>query len=86
VAEPYRNGSETLIEWRQWKEQVWTLCPFGVTDKTKCNARLCPCALLRVNRWVNAVSGYLGTVKLVKFLHGRNGNGQGSGRDQAKAE
>jgi len=75
VALLYRNGSEILIEWKQWKEKVWQPCPFHITDKTKCNARLCPCDLLLVNQWVNGVSGYLGTVKLVKCLHSRNGNG-----------
>jgi len=84
VAQPYRNGSETLIQWKQWKDQIWALCPFGITDKTKCNVRLCPCALLRVNQWVNSVSGYLGSVKLVKYLHSRNGHR--NGRDPSQTE
>jgi hypothetical protein len=40
--------------------------------------------LLQVNRWVNKISEYLGTVKLVKYLASKNdkggGNGNGSGR------
>jgi hypothetical protein len=71
------NHAETLTEWRRWKDEVWVLCPFAGNDKTKCSARLCPCAVKQVNLWVNKSSGYLGTVKLVKFLNRNNGNGKG---------
>lgn len=79
MTQPLRVGSETLVAWKQWKEQVWKPCPFGVADQTKCSVHLCPCALVQVNRWVNGISGYLATVKLVKYLHARNGN---SSRDR----
>lgn len=77
MAQPYRNGAEILVQWKHWRDQVWEACPFGTLDKTKCNAYLCPCSLLQVNRWINRISGYLGTVKLVKYLHSRNGSGKG---------
>jgi hypothetical protein len=95
MAQPYRNGAEVLVEWRQWKEEVWDRCPFGSLDKPKCSARLCPCAVQQVSAWVNRISGYLGTVKLVKYLASKNGNGGGHGdgsgpteqeRERAKAE
>jgi hypothetical protein len=79
VATSYRNGAEVLVEWRQWKEEVWEPCPFGSLDKTKCSASLCPCTVRQVNAWMNTLSGYLGTVKLVKYLASRNGNGGGNG-------
>jgi hypothetical protein len=79
VAKSYRNGAEVLVEWKHWQEEVWEICPFGSLDKTKCSARLCPCAVRQVNDWVNRISGYLGTVKLVKYLASKNGNGGGNG-------
>lgn len=77
MADSYRNGGEILAEWRQWKDETWALCPFASHDKTVCSAQQCPCALKQVNLWVNTFSGYLGTVKLVKFLNRNNGNGKG---------
>jgi hypothetical protein len=74
MAQPYANGAEILVQWKHWRDEVWEICPFGSTDKTRCSAQLCPCTLLQVNRWVNRISGYLGTVKLVKYLHGRDGS------------
>jgi hypothetical protein len=79
MAQPYRNGAEVLVKWKQWRKEVWDPCPFGSLDKTKCSTRLCPCSLLQINRWVNGVSGYLGTVKLVKYLATKNGKGGGNG-------
>jgi hypothetical protein len=92
VAKSYRNGGEVLVEWREWKDDVWTDCPFRSQDKTKCSAQLCPCGPLRVNLWMNTISGYLGTVKMVKYLHSKNGNGKNNGngngneQDPLKAE
>ena len=77
------------MEWKPWKEEGWEPCPFGSLDKAKCSARLCPCAVLQVNDWVNRISGYLGTVKLVKYLHSRNGGGgnrHGSGRTRGNRQ
>ena len=67
-----------------WKEEGWEPCPFGSLDKAKCSARLCPCAPLQVNDWVNRISGYLGTVKLVKYLASKNGNGGGNGHGSGR--
>jgi len=80
----YRNGADVLVEWKPWKEEAWEICPFGSLDKAKCSARLCPCAVVQVNAWVNRLSGYLGTVKLVKYLHSRNGNGGGNGHGSGR--
>ena len=77
MAISYRNGAEVLVEWRQWKDAVWAHCPYASHDKTKCSARLCPCDVARVSLWMNSISGYLGTVKLVKYLGRENGNGNG---------
>lgn len=88
----YRNSAEILLEWRRWKDETWALCPFASHDKTKCSTQHCPCTVLRVNLWVNAISGYLGTVKVVKFLgrdNGKgsdNGDGNKSGGDPVKGE
>jgi len=75
VSQPYQNGAEILVEWRHWRDEVWEFCPFDSLDKTRCSARLCPCSLRQVNRWINRISGYLGIVKPVKYFHGRNGHG-----------
>lgn len=83
MAISYRNGAEILVEWRQWRDEVWAHCPYACQDKTKCSAQLCPCGLAQVALWMNTISGYLGTVKLVKYLGRENGNGRGNG--QAKA-
>jgi hypothetical protein len=77
MAQPYRNGAEALVEWRQWKQEVWDRCPFGILDRAKRSASLCPCALQQVNAWMIRLSGYLGTVKLAKYLARKNGNGNG---------
>ena len=86
MAQPYRNGAEILVEWKHWKEEVWEICAFGSLDKTKCSARLCPCPVRQVNDWVNRMSEYLGTVKLVKYLHSRNGNGGGNGHGSGRTQ
>jgi hypothetical protein len=77
VAISYRNGSEILVEWRQWRDETWTHCRYASHDKTKCSAQLCPCGLAHVSLWMNTISGYLGTVKLVKYFGRENGNGNG---------
>jgi hypothetical protein len=88
VAKSYRNGVEILVEWKQWKDEVWALCPLASHDKTICSQKLCPCAVMEVNLWMNGISGYLGTVKLVKFLGRENGkvrdggNGSNNGEDR----
>jgi hypothetical protein len=88
VAISYRNGAEILVEWRQWRDEVWTHCPYASQDKTKCSVQLCPCDLAYVGLWMNTISGYLGTVKLVKYLGRDNGNGRGNGqaKDHAPAD
>jgi hypothetical protein len=88
VAIAYRNGAEILVEWRRWKDEVWAHCPYASQDKTKCSAQLCPCDLAHVSLWMNTISGYLGTVKLVKYLGTHNGNGRGNGhtKDHASAD
>ncbi len=80
MAISYRNGAEILVEWRQWKDEVWAHCPYACQDKTKCSAQLCPCGLAHVSLGMNTISGYLGTVKLVKYLGRENGNGRGNGQ------
>ena len=77
MAISYRNGAEVLVEWRQWKDAIWSHCRYASNDKTKCSARLCPCYVARVSLWMNTISGYLGTVKLVKYLGREDGNGNG---------
>jgi hypothetical protein len=77
VAISYRNGSEILVEWRQWRDETWAHCRYASHDKTKCSAHLCPCGLAHVSLWMNTISGYLGTVKLVKYFGRENGNGNG---------
>lgn len=72
------------MEWKPWKEEVWEPYPFGSLDKANCSARLCPCAVLQVNDWVNRISGCLGTVKLVKYLASKNGNGGGNGHGSGR--
>jgi hypothetical protein len=79
VAISYRNGAEVLVEWRQWRDAVWAHCPYASHDKTKCSARLCPCDVAQVSLWMNSISGYLGTVKLVKYLGRETGNGDKQG-------
>ena len=85
VAKSYRNGAEVLVEWKHWRNEVWDPCPFSSLDKAKCSARLCPCAVLQVNDWVNRISEYLGTVKLVKYLASKNGKGGGNGHGSGPA-
>jgi hypothetical protein len=86
VAISYRNGAEILVEWRQWRDDVWVHCPYACQDKTKCSAQLCPCGLAQVSLWINTISGYLGTVKLVKYLGRHNGNGNGQVKDHSPAD
>lgn len=86
MANSYRNGAEMLVKWRQWKDEIWTLCPLASHDKTQCSAEHCPCAVLRVNLWMNTISGYLGTVKLVRFTGRENGRRRddGDGRNDSE--
>jgi hypothetical protein len=84
VADSCRSGPEILVGWRQWKDETWALCPFASHDKTVCSAKHCPCAVKQVNLWVNTISGYLGTVKLVKFLNRNNGNGKGAAEVESR--
>ncbi len=76
MAISYRNGVEILVEWREWKQTIWAHCAYASHDKQECSARSCPCDVARISRWMNTISGYLGTVKLVKYLGRRNGNGK----------
>lgn len=85
MAISYRNGAEILVEWRQWRDEVWADCRYACHDKSKCNAQLCPCDVARVGLWMNTISGYLGTVKLVKYLGRENGNGKGNGKTRGQA-
>jgi hypothetical protein len=85
VAISYRNGAEVLVEWREWRDVVWAHCPYATQDKTKCSAQLCPCNVARIGLWMNTISGYLGTVKLVKYLGRKNGNGNGNGDKQGSS-
>jgi hypothetical protein len=53
-------------------------------DKAKYSARLCACAVLQFNDCVNRISGYLGTVKLVKYPASKNDKGGGNGNGRTR--
>lgn len=88
MAISYRNGAEILVGWRHWRDELWAHCPYACQDKTKCSAPLCPRGLAQVSLGMNTISGYLGTVKLVKYLGRENGNGRGNGhaKDDSPAD